>query len=172
MNIARVLHEETKRLLAEMRREGFWCNDSGHKLRHDPTTYDINCGRCEDFADAVAQRVPGAEANWAHDPELHPFDEDCSECGKPAFVVSPQEHHHGTLESIDHDADADHKALVGWEPDHCVVEYQGRFYDAECHEGVDRVRDLPVYKNRGKSRIQVLQKRREERREQKRTVSA
>jgi hypothetical protein len=155
-DLLEVLREETETLLAEMRRDGFWyCGER----RHDATTYDINCGRCEDLADAVAERIPGVEAINAYDPELHPFDEDCSECGKPAFVVSPQEHHHGNPSNINHAADADHEAFVGWTSDHCVIEYRGRFYDAECHEGVDRVRDLPIYKNRGKTRSEILRER-------------
>ena len=123
MSLTDVLREETEDLLAELRRQGFWHHE---KRRHDATTWDINCGYCEVFADAVARRVSGAQAIWAYDPEIHP---PVSEDG-------------------------------GWDPDHCVVEYQGRFYDAECHEGVDHVRDLPIYKNVGKSRAQVLRERR------------
>ncbi len=132
-----------------MRRYGFWFNG---EHRHDPTTWDINCGGCEDFANAVAGRIPGAVAVDAYDPELHPFRENCDICGSPAFVVSHQEHHHGVPGNIDYISDADHKAFIGWDSDRCIIKFQGRFYDAECHEGVDCVRDLPIYKNQGKSR--------------------
>lgn len=86
-----------------------------------PTTWDINNGFCEDFAEAVAARVPDAEAVPAYDPELHPSRED-----------------------------------GGWNLDHFVILWRGRFYDAECHEGVECVKDLPLYRNRGKTRAQVL----------------
>jgi hypothetical protein len=174
--LKKILREETKSFLTRMRTDGFYTNDGSSvwragKKRHDATTWDINCGSCEDFADAVvdcfSKSFPGADATWAHDPELHPFDENCQVCDKPAFVVSPQEHHHGSPGNIDHAADKNHDAFVGWEPDHCVVEYRGKFYDAECHEGVDRVRDLPIYKNRGKTRTQVIREQRAEKRAQK-----
>jgi hypothetical protein len=128
MSLLEVLREETERLLTHLRLEGFWYGHKDRRRRHDATTWDINCGYCEDFADAVAAQVPGAEAVWAYDPELHP----------PMFDNDPE----------------------SWLPDHCVVLYEGRYYDAECHEGVDRVRDLPIYKNAGKSRAQVIRERR------------
>jgi hypothetical protein len=164
--LKKILREETKSFLTRMRTDGFYINDGSGKKRHDATTWDINCGSCEDFAEAVvdcfSKSFPGADATWA------PFDENCQVWpDKPAFVVSPQEHHHGSPGNIDHAADKNHDAFVGWEPDHCVVEYRGKFYDAECHEGVDRVRDLPIYKNRGKTRTQVIREQRAEKRAQK-----
>lgn len=87
----------------------------------EPRPWDINNGRCEEFAETVAARVPGAAALPAYDPDLHPARED-----------------------------------GGWDCDHFVVEFAGRFYDAECHSGVDRVRDLPIYRHRGQSRSEVL----------------
>lgn len=87
----------------------------------EPHPWDINNGRCEEFAEAVAARVPGAEAIPAYDPEFHPARDD-----------------------------------GGWDCDHFVVEFAGRFYDAECHSGVERVRDLPIYRNRGRSRSEVI----------------
>jgi hypothetical protein len=87
----------------------------------EPRPWDINNGRCEEFAESVAARVPGATATPAYDPELHPTRED-----------------------------------GGWDCDHFVVEFAGRFYDAECHSGVERVRDLPIYRHRGQSRSVVV----------------
>lgn len=31
-------------------------------------------------------------------------------------------------------------------PNHCIIEYKGRFYDAECIEGVDKIEELPICK--------------------------
>jgi hypothetical protein len=33
-------------------------------------------------------------------------------------------------------------------PDHAAVVIDGRFYDAECHEGVESVGDLPLFSKR------------------------
>lgn len=65
--------------------------------------------------------MPGAYAELAYDPKLHPFRED-----------------------------------GGWDADHCMITYNGRFYDCECPEGVDRVCDMPIYRNRGKTRTQWI----------------
>jgi hypothetical protein len=87
----------------------------------EPRPWDINNGWCEEFAEAVAARVPGSAAIPAYDPELHPV-----------------------------------RADGGWDCDHFVVEFAGRFYDAECHSGVDRVRDLPIYRHRGQTRSEAI----------------
>lgn len=47
----------------------------------------------------------------------------------------------------------------GWDADHFVVAFKGRFYDCECPEGVEQVRELPIYLNRGKTRAEVLSER-------------
>lgn len=54
-----VLVEETEALLSDMRQYGYFYRG---ELRFDPTTWDINNGRCDDFAEAVAARVTGAES--------------------------------------------------------------------------------------------------------------
>ena len=52
-------------------------------VEYETHPYDINCGMCEDFADDIEKRVPGAEVFWGeqlremftakHDPECHCF---------------------------------------------------------------------------------------------------
>jgi hypothetical protein len=39
---------------------------------------------------------------------------------------------------------------------HCVIRYNGRFYDAECPQGVDSLDALPLVKNRGRTREQII----------------
>jgi len=80
-----------------------------------PTSWDINCGHCEDWAKAVAKKIPGAEVIW-----LDQYDENIA---------------------------------------HCAVLYQGKYYDAECWQGVKNWKSLPLVKNRGKTRTQVLKER-------------
>lgn len=104
-----VLVEETESLLNSMRQCGFFYRG---KLRFDPTTWDINNGRCDDFAEAVAARVAGAES-------------------VPA-------------------------SAFGADLAHQVVLFGGLFYDAECHVGVARLEDLPIAKNCGRSREDVI----------------
>lgn len=118
--LAVALRETTEAMLQELRaRSPEYLPE--YLRGKDPHPWDINNGMCEEFAETVAARVPGAEAIPAYDPELHPERED-----------------------------------GGWDCDHFVVELAGRFYDAECHSGVDRVRDLPIYRHRGQSRSEVI----------------
>ena len=39
---------------------------------------------------------------------------------------------------------------------HCVIKYQGRYYDAECVDGVDDLQFLPIYENVLKDREEVV----------------
>lgn len=74
------------------------------------TPYDINNGKCEDFAFAVENLAKEAGIN---PDEIH-------------WYSSPEE----------------------W-PGHVWLSYQGRHYDAETPEGVDRPVDLTMFKNAG-----------------------
>jgi hypothetical protein len=104
-----VLVEETEALLDDMRQRGFFYRG---ELRFDPTTWDINNGRCDDFAEAVAARTVGAES-------------------VPA-------------------------SGFGADLAHQVVLFGGRFYDAECHKGVQNLMDLPIAKNSGRLHADVI----------------
>lgn len=43
-------------------------------------------------------------------------------------------------------ADLIQEAFPAWlDEDHCVLVYRGRYYDADCLEGVDDVEDLPMF---------------------------
>lgn len=107
-----VLREERDKLLRILREEGFYYE---RIKRFDATTWDVNCGYCEDFAEAVVKRIPSAEIKW-----LDEEDENIS---------------------------------------HCVVVYQGKYYDAECLEGVEDWHNLPLVKNKGETRDLVLAER-------------
>lgn len=78
-----------------------------------PATWDINCGWCEEWANAVEKKVPGAVADW--------------------YDINDN--------------------------DHCLVVYEGRYYDAECPQGVDKPEDLPIYNNAGRTRLTILTER-------------
>lgn len=95
-----------------MRRDGFWFD---RVRRFDPTTWDINNGECEDWANRVALRVKATEVVW-----LDEFDEEVS---------------------------------------HCAALIDGRWYDAECLDGVDDWQDLPLVRNKGRTREEVLAER-------------
>jgi len=42
-------------------------------------------------------------------------------------------------------------------PFHCILRFKDKYYDAECIKGVKDWRNLPIIKNIGKSRSEVLQ---------------
>ena|ERR1700730_4190281 len=75
--------------------------------------WDINNGSCEEWAEYVRERLPGAEVYWLDQ-------------------------------------------LARTTLTHCVVIFEDKFYDAECHDGVSNWKDLPVYKDRRKTREQVI----------------
>lgn len=113
-----ILAEVTKKYLHRLRSHAIFTerNDSpgwGKEAFPEPATWDINCGFCDNWAEAVEKRVPGAVADW------YEFNGN----------------------------------------DHCLVEYQGRYYDAECPEGVDSPELLPIYNNEGRTRLEVLTER-------------
>jgi len=45
------------------------------------------------------------------------------------------------------------------EADHIFLKWNEKFYDAECIEGVEDYHDLPIFKNQGKTREEVLNER-------------
>src|SRR5438093_13086324 len=83
------------------------------KRRFWPTTYDINCGWCEDWGSAVEAAVPEAIGHWLQEP-----------------------------------SEDDHN--------HYAVMFRGRWYDAECLEGVTDFHHLPIIRNHGIRRMTVL----------------
>lgn len=113
MDLRQILIEERDKLLAEMRMYGFFLDRA---KRFDATTWDINNGHCEDFADAVESRCPSVSVIWLEDSE-------------PSL-------------------------------NHCVIRFQGRYYDAECIDGVEHPSQLPIAMNMSKTRPQVLSERR------------
>lgn len=115
-----ILRDTREDILAVMRQEGFYFGKS-RKLRYDATAWDLNNGACEEFADAVVEAVPEADALY------------------PAELVPG-------MELLD--------------CPHVMLFWRGKFYDAECIQGVKDWRDLPLMKNRGKSRARVLRERR------------
>jgi hypothetical protein len=100
----RILEQVTEELLSRMRRSGFYYEGV---LRYDPLVWDINNGRCEEWASLAADRIPDSFPVW--------MDEQ-----------------------------------------HCVLAYNGRFYDADCIDGEDDYQDLPMFARWYEDRPQPL----------------
>jgi len=62
-----ILLEVTARTFADMRSKRHIYKDRA-KLPFWPTTYDINCGWCEDWGTGVEAAVPEATGDWLRDP--------------------------------------------------------------------------------------------------------
>lgn len=77
--------------------------------------YDINNGGCEDFAMELIDRLGG----YVTDAEGRPTD-------------------NGPYE-------LDTNNFCEWLPNHVWVFYEGKHYDAECPQGVDSWKDLPLF---------------------------
>jgi hypothetical protein len=90
--------------------------------------WDINNGFCEEWAWYVVERLQGAELVWLDQIAQEPEMRDTS--------------------------DPDASYFLG--PAHCIVRYRSRLYDAECHKGVKNWKSLPVFKNKRKTREQVI----------------
>jgi len=123
LEFKKVLREETDRLLQQMAVSGFWSGDDQRYLLYCPTTWDINNGECETWAEAVAERVANVGVVWLDDEfssSIPPYEEP---------------------------------------PAHCVVHFQGKYYDAECFDGVTDWRQLPIVQNKGLTREAVLRQR-------------
>ena len=119
----RILKRVRDEILEELRVEGFYYK---HQLRHDPTTWDINNGYCEAFAEDVCEQVPEATWDWIEDLVVEELGEEYEGCY------------------------------------HAVIVFKGRYYDAECIEGVSSIKDIPVVKNVDRTREEVLSERQEQ----------
>jgi hypothetical protein len=90
-------------------------------------SWDINNGSCEEWAQYVVERLPGAELVWL------------DQIAQPEMWDT---------------SDPDQSYFLG--PSHCIVRYRGRLYDAECHNGVKNWKSLPIFENKRKTREQVI----------------
>lgn len=97
-------------------------------------------------AEIMADRTPtvyrGEHPNRKAYPVAHAYDINCGQCEEWANRVQELAGEHDVTV---HDSDACH----------IFVEYGGRFYDAECPQGVDRWKQLPIFVNKGRSRQDV-----------------
>lgn len=77
----------------------------------DDDPHEINCGDCDDFAEEIASKVPGAEVL------------------RLVEVLFP---------------DLDPDEMEEEYPSHWLIEYKGRYYDAEVPIGVKSIKKLPI----------------------------
>lgn len=99
----------TQEILARMRETGFTTYDGG-PVRYDPVEWDINNGRCDEWAGLAARRLGvGSCTMWM-------------------------------------------------DPYHCVLFYQGLWYDADCVDGEADWANLPMFKDPGRERPEPLQR--------------
>ena len=68
-------------------------------------------------------------------------------CGRCDYFAADIIRRLGAGEALYHDdmLDCTENEAMHWS--HCFIAYEGRFYDSECPEGVDKWRDLPVFVN-------------------------
>jgi hypothetical protein len=124
------LTELREKYLDNMSQKG-WFPEYGGKISHDrPKPYDINCGDCRPFGMNIEHKIPGAQQVWSSDmPDYQ----------GPQFDDNDNER-------SDYDPD-DPSA------DHTFIKYNGKYYDAECVDGVCNWRELPIYINNRKNRL-------------------
>jgi hypothetical protein len=126
----RILREVRAETLAQMARDGYY--SVGPHLRHDPPIpYDVNCGGCEDFAMAVLSRLEQATG-------LAP-----GTLLRVSALPDGSEVEMFWLEELEELAEVD-------PPNHCILRFDGRFYDAERPEGCARVTELPIFTGRSR----------------------
>jgi len=79
---------------------------------------EINNGNCGEFANDVADQIPGAYAIWG--------DDLCPILWSYKVIRLPD-------------------WFTNFAPGHCFIMYDGRFYDSECPDGCDFPDELPFY---------------------------
>jgi hypothetical protein len=109
MTLKQAMQQATAEILADRRPQvyrGVHPNRKAYPMVHP---YDINCGRCEDWAYRVAELV-----------------------GKGVTVYDPEDECH------------------------TFIKYRGKFYDAECPNGVSDWKQLPLFVNAERTREDVI----------------
>lgn len=106
---------------------------TGFLVNYDVESYyKVNCGLCEEFAYEVHERFEHrhlAEVVYTE----HYLDEMDNLDWDNLSIEVPEGLTRQEMELV---------RLGG----HCFLEMQGRWYDAECPEGVDRLLDLPIFR--------------------------
>lgn len=95
--------------------------------------YKVNCGLCEEFAYEVLERFEHQHLAQVVYTE-HFLDEDDNEIDWARLAI-------GAPDGLTIEEMADVR-LGG----HCFLEMEGRWYDAECPDGVDSFLDLPIFR--------------------------
>ena len=117
-------------LLRHMRKDGFYVWKHGRHVRsHSPITWDINAGLCEEFMATVIRKVA-------------------------ALVRQPGDVRNNYIVA----GSAGVREFDMPDYAHTAVKFNGRIYDAECIEGVDDWRKLPLVVNEGRGRPTVGRK--------------
>ncbi len=104
-----------------------------YKNLYGKTPYQINCGDCEDFGVEIESLFPKAVGDWGDGFWTWAYE------NKPDFRNS------GTS-----DDDADKYAY------HYIIEYQGKFYDAEHPNGVEDFRTISAFSSTGEKQFNRL----------------
>lgn len=125
-------------VIRELVRE--YCDPDGNDFSVK-TAYDINCGLCEDFAGDVIRRMGGYTDSL--------FEMDFMNLAGSDEDPSSDEFDEGWLRKNGYELPdgVSAEALNQMGPAHIFVYCDGRYYDAECPEGVDTPFALPLILN-------------------------
>ena len=129
-NFSQNITELRDKYLDNMRERGWFPEYGGEISYESPKPYDINCGDCRPFGMDVENKIPGSELVWSSDmPDFQgpQFDDEFNE----RDVYDPDDP----------------------EADHAFIKYNGKYYDAECVDGVCNWRELPIYVNNRKNHL-------------------
>ena len=122
------------------------------------TYYDINSGNCVDFADSFIEtyaEIFGEDLTSYENENFLRYDEE----GEPFYNgdsyewdVPLLETHWSACKPLYDLSWGEYHLFAG--DYHVFLFYQGRFFDAECPEGVENLFELPIYERKAKHLIQ------------------
>lgn len=92
----------------------------------------------------ISEALAEVTAEWCEEDGIQPEDINYGDC--EAFAEEIAKLVSGAVVLWDHEAaELEKRGVDGFWCVHCFVSYEGKYYDSECHHGVENWQQLPTF---------------------------